>query len=394
MNLLYTLTAYPPSIGGAQLYTHMLARQMQKRHDVQVVTQWDTNRTDWLLGTTLLAPRNRREYILDGVPVHRIGLSLREKLQVSPYVLLYYPLMAICLPPIAGTLERHLQSYAVQSDLVHNVRIGREALSYASYYVARRQGIPFVFTPVHHPRWRGWRYRAYIKLYAMADLVIALTNMERKTLISLGVPEERIAVTGMGPILASRAFPERFKRNHSIDGPMVLFLGQHYPYKGYHELLRATHWVWQKMPEAHFAFVGPAVGQSEQYFEGQEDRRIHRLGAVDLQEKTDALAACDVLCVPSSQESFGGVYTEAWSLGKPVIGCDIPAVAEVITDGVDGYLVEQEPLQIAQLICELLLHPAEAQAMGRAGQRKVERRYTWQELAERTMKAYKRVIQT
>jgi hypothetical protein len=40
MNLLYTLTAYPPSTGGAQLHQHMLAQQMQHRHGVQVVSQW------------------------------------------------------------------------------------------------------------------------------------------------------------------------------------------------------------------------------------------------------------------------------------------------------------------------------------------------------------------
>jgi glycosyltransferase involved in cell wall biosynthesis len=112
---------------------------------------------------------------------------------------------------------------------------------------------------------------------------------------------------------------------------------------------------------------------------------------VGLQLKTDALAACALLCVPSTQESFGGVYTEAWSFGKPVIGCDIPAVAEVITDGQDGYLVDQEPEQIAERVCHLLLNPAQAEAMGQAGQHKVEAEYTWQRIAERTEEAYHRV---
>jgi hypothetical protein len=35
----------------------------------------------------------------------------------------------------------------------------------------------------------------------------------------------------------------------------------------------------------------------------------------------------------------GGVYTEAWSFCKPVIGCPIPAVSELIVEGVDGCLV-------------------------------------------------------
>jgi glycosyltransferase involved in cell wall biosynthesis len=392
MNLLYTLTTYPPSIGGAQLLQHRLAQHLKERHNIQVVSQWDSNRTDWLLGTTLRAPRQDRNYIIDGISVHRMGLSLWEKSRIAPYVPIYYPLMDVALPPIAACLEQHLYPYAAQADLVHNVRIGREALSYASFYAARRCDIPFVLTPVHHPRWVGWRYRAYTRLYTMADVVLALTNAEKRVLMTLGVREERIVVTGMGPLLAPQSNPATFLRDNHIDGPVVLFLGQHYRYKGYRQVLQAARLVWQRVPETHFVFIGPAVGRSERHFEAMQDGRVHRLGEVDLQEKTNALAACTLLCVPSTQESFGGVYTEAWSLGKPVIGCNIPPVAELIADGVDGYLVDQEPAQVAERICHLLLHPAQARAMGADGQRKVEERYTWQRLAERTEQAYQRAL--
>lgn len=392
MNILYTITGYPPVTGGAQLYTHLLAQQLKLKqgHSVQVVSQWDRNRTDWLLGTTLRAPGTSYNYSIDGVAVHRVGLSLWEKTCIAPYVLIYYPLMDIALPPIAACLQRHLYPFAAQADLVHNVRTGREALSYASFHVARQRDIPFVLTPVHHPRWVGWRYRAYTRLYTMADVVLALTNSEKHDLMALGVREERIVVTGMGPVLARQTGSTALLRDEHIDGPMVLFLGQHFRYKGYRQVLQATRLVWQRVPEAHFVFIGPAVGRSERAFKAFADRRIHRLGKVDLQQKTDALAACALLCVPSTQESFGGVYTEAWSFGKPVIGCDIPAVAEVITDGVDGYLVQQEPTQIAERISHILLHPDQAQIMGAAGRRKVEECYTWQRIAERTEQAYQR----
>jgi glycosyltransferase involved in cell wall biosynthesis len=139
-------------------------------------------------------------------------------------------------------------------------------------------------------------------------------------------------------------------------------------------------------------FVGPARGRSERAFAAAGDPRIHRLGELSLQAKTDALAACTLLCVPSLQESFGGVYTEAWSFGKPVIGCNIPAVAEVIADQVDGYLVEQEPAQIAERICHLLLNPSCAESMGDAGRRKVARSFSWEHLSARTEQAYQQIL--
>jgi glycosyltransferase involved in cell wall biosynthesis len=300
--------------------------------------------------------------------------------------------MNFALPPIANCLAKYLDSYSKNADLIHNVRIGREGLSYASYQLAKSYNIPFIFTPVHHPRWVGWRYQAYLKLYQLADAVITLTEVEKQILINLGVKEEKINVTGIGPILAKTTNPQLFKDKYQIKEPIVLFLGQHYGYKGYQQLLQATAEVWKKISEVNFVFIGPSVKNSEQYFANFKDSRIHRLGAVDLQTKTDALAACDVLCVPSSQESFGGVYTEAWSFGKPVIGCKIPAVSEVISDGIDGYLVNQNPQEIADSICQLLLNNHDAQKFGKAGKEKVKSKFNWEKLAYLTENIYKKLL--
>jgi glycosyltransferase involved in cell wall biosynthesis len=126
----------------------------------------------------------------------------------------------------------------------------------------------------------------------MADAVIALTNVEKQTLIEIGVQEEKIYVTGNGPIISTQADPLKFLELYRINGPMVLFIGQHYPYKGYKQTLEAARLVWQRVPDVHFVFIGPTIGKSEREFQAISDQRIHRLGAVDQKEKSDALAAC------------------------------------------------------------------------------------------------------
>ena len=298
--------------------------------------------------------------------------------------------MDFALPPITNCISQYLDNFAQQTDLIHNVRIGREGLSYASYQIAQKYNIPFIFTPVHHPRWIGWRYRAYLKLYQLADAVIALTQTEKQILIELGVKPERITVTGMGPILTETANIKAFQETYKIADPIILFLAQHYPYKGYQQLLQAAPLVWKKFPEAQFVFAGPTVANSEQYFKNQ-DPRIHRLGALNLQDKTNALAACNLLCVPSTQESFGGVYTEAWYFAKPVIGCNIPAVSEVIDQGINGYLVNQKPESIADAICRILQNSNTSQKMGQAGQQKLQKKYTWHKIAQLTEDLYQRI---
>jgi glycosyltransferase involved in cell wall biosynthesis len=393
MSFLYTITSYPPAVGGAQLHTHSLVRHIGREHSVRVAAFWDRNRTDWLLGTTLRAPPTPHTYTIDGVPVTRLHFSHTERLRALLPTATYYVRMRASIDALAGLIQPRLAELAAahRPALVHNVRIGREPLSFASWRLARSLGVPFVFTPCHHPRWIGWRYRAYIDLYHRSDLVLALTEAECRELIALGVSLARIAVVGHGPELAPTADADSFRRGHGIEGPLVLFLGQHFAYKGFRALLAAAPLVWRRFPEARFAFIGPPIGDSEAAFRGC-DRRILRLGAVDLQTKTDALAACDLLCVPSTQESFGGVYTEAWSFGRPVIGARIPAVSEVIADGVDGFLVAQRPEEIADRIITLLAGGALAQRMGAAGKEKIEQRYTWHAIAQRTLAAYRSVV--
>lgn len=402
MNVLFTLTAYPPFMGGAQLLMHQLARELLARHTVQVVSHWDAPRADWLLGTTLNAPREPRDYLYEGVPVHRIALSAADRRRLWPWVWAYYPLQAWALPRIAGAIAAEVAPYAAEADVVHNCRIGREGLSFASLQAARQRGAPFVLTPVHHPRWGGWLHRHYQRLYRAADAVIALTEAERRTLAALGVAERRIFVTGMGPALAARGDGARFRAAYGLgQAPLVLFVGQKYAYKGLRVLLEAARRVWARCPEARFVLIGPRTAYSRRLFAAVTDRRALELDTVDVQTKTDAYAACDVFCLPSTQESFGGVFTEAWSLGKPVVGADIPAVRAVIAEGEDGYCVPLAPRvmgeaevdagSLAERLVTLLEQPALRARLGAAGRRKVAARFTWPRLAEQTEAVYARV---
>jgi glycosyltransferase involved in cell wall biosynthesis len=359
---------------------------------VHVVTQWDERRTDWLLGTTVRAPSRPRAYEIDGVPVERLGLPAATRARLLPWVAAYYAVQGPALRRIANVLAGRMERWAATADLVHNCRIGREGLTAASLALARRRDIPFVLTPVHHPRWSGWLHRHYHRLYREADAVIALTAAEADVLASLRVDPRRIHVTGMGPVLAGTSDAARFRAAHGLgDDPLVLFVGQKYAYKGLAPLLASAPLVWSRSPRARFAFLGPRTRHSRRLFASVRDERILELDTVPLEAKTDALAACDVLCLPSTQESFGGVCAEAWSLGKPVVVADIPALRAVVTDGVDGFVAPPEAAPLADRIGRLLSDPALAAALGSAGRRKVEERYSWARLARLTEEVYRAV---
>src|SRR5262245_60670194 len=118
MRLLVTITAYPPSIGGAQIHAHYIARQLCGQHQIQAISQWDRNRTDWLLGTTLNSPTEARGYVVDGVPVQRIALPGPARRGMTPWVLGYYFVEGPAIQRIAAALADQIRTWAETADLV------------------------------------------------------------------------------------------------------------------------------------------------------------------------------------------------------------------------------------------------------------------------------------
>ena len=158
-------------------------------------------------------------------------------------------------------------------------------------------------------------------------------------------------------------------------------------------VLDAVPAVWERYPDRRFVFIGPPTNYSRELFAGVDDPRVVNLGAVSPEMKAAALATCEFLCMPSTQESFGGVYIEAWCYRKAVIGGDIPPIACVIDHGENGLLSPQRGDALAPAMLQLLDDPALRQRMGERGWEKVRAKYSWAQLARKTREVYHEVIE-
>ena len=96
--------------------------------------------------------------------------------------------------------------------------------------------------------------------------------------------------------------------------------------------------------------------------------------------------------MPSTHETFGIGYLEAWLHEKPVIGGDIPPLREVIAHGVDGLLVPQKVAEIAHAVTSLLDDPALRAEMGRAGSVKMHEKWNWDHVMDRVEEAHLRAV--
>lgn len=88
------------------------------------------------------------------------------------------------------------------------------------------------------------------------------------------------------------------------------------------------------------------------------------------------LADADVVMFPSKREGLPMAGLESMSMGKPIVASKVPGWAELISDGVDGFLVDDGDIAgYAGAITRLLGDPALYDRMSRAGREKATRAY-------------------
>jgi glycosyltransferase involved in cell wall biosynthesis len=114
---------------------------------------------------------------------------------------------------------------------------------------------------------------------------------------------------------------EKFRQKYNINEPFLLYVGRIDPSKGCEELFH--YFTLLRKQESGLRKL-VLLGKSTMPIPQHPD--IVALGFVDEQTKWDALAACDLLVMPSPYESLSMVLLEAWIMGKPVLvngKCDV-----------------------------------------------------------------------
>jgi glycosyltransferase involved in cell wall biosynthesis len=259
---------------------------------------------------------------------------------------------------------------------VHCTGTGSEGFGFALAAFARSVGARFTVWPAVHPGSWG-DHSIDLRLYKSADKVFCQSQFEAGHLVSKGLDQGKTILCGLPPMCRTDGSGLSLRQKLAVDDrPAVLFLGRRDEGKGYPALLRAWPLVLKEVPDAVLLLAGPGGSQDESLLRQLPSGSIRDLGKPDEKQKADAYAACDVFCLPSEHESFGIVYIEAWSYGKPVICGTAPASRELVQDGVTGIHADHSAAVLASALLRLLKNPEEARRMGAAGRALQQRRFS------------------
>jgi glycosyltransferase involved in cell wall biosynthesis len=206
--------------------------------------------------------------------------------------------------------------------------------------------------------------------------------------------EDQVVVSPLG--LADPGKPA----GREADGTTILFVGRLEHRKGIDVLLDAIPLVLAEEPALAFRIVGddtiPGPGKKtyRSAFEKSEAGRrfasqVRFDGKIDDAALNLAYAECDLFLSPSRYESFGLIFLEAMRQAKPVIGCDVGGMPEIIAAEQTGLLVPPgDAPALAAAILRLARDPALRAAMGKAGRALFEEKFTDRAMAAGSLPLY------
>jgi glycosyltransferase involved in cell wall biosynthesis len=307
--------------GGAELHARYVAEHLARHAQVEV---WTTCATDYVTWRNELPAGEDR---VNNIVVRRFPVRHeRDPLtfgRLSERVFNLQHSIADELDwldaegPASPGLTKHIERHAKDFDFCiffsyryYHAFHGARAAGAKAILVPTAERDPAVGLSIFRPIFRGVRALMY-------------NSPEERTMIQAIAGNQQVpsVVVGIGSEVPSNPQPQRFRQKHNVRGPFAVYVGRIDANKGCRELFdHFNAYLREKAGRLTLVLIGNSI------LEIPSHPRIRHLGFLDDTDKFDAIAASELLIMPSFFESLSMVALEAWALGKPVLAnakCDV-----------------------------------------------------------------------
>ena len=387
MKLAVVVQRYGADInGGAELHARYVAERLARHAEVEVVTTCARDYVTW---------RNERPAGVEqvnGIPVRRFPVR-RER---DPYQF--------------GRLSKHIfeETQSIADELAWLDSEGPASPAMLDYVERIAPGLDFVIllSYRYYHAWHGARRvpaKAVLVPTAERDPAVGLAifgptfrgvralmynSYEERAMIQAAAHNEDVpgVVVGIGSEIPATSDGARFRKKFNLHQPFAIYVGRIDENKGCKELFDFFQRYAATFPRGlDLVLVGSAI------MPVPDHPRIHHLGFLDDQDKFDAIAASDLLIMPSYFESLSMVALEAWALGKPVLAngrCDV-LKGQCIRSAAGLYYERYE--EFAETLYSLESNGPLHARLGRNGRDYFARHYTWPVIEQKYLEMFDRL---
>jgi glycogen synthase len=339
---------YPPNkgMGGIGTYAATVAGALSRRgHDVRVVTKGD--------GTVAVE---------DGVTVRRVRPRRRlTRLKASAIALRSRPHV---VQAAEWGAEAWLLARFTRLPIVTRLATPTHVIEELNGLEPTRRSRLFQFLERDQTRRSA---AVYAPTRAIIQRVARDWSLSPNRIELVPNPVDIQAIRRAGAASSPVALPDRF----------MVYVGGLERRKGLDELGQAAAGVLRADPNLHLVCIGYAgpddvMALFRRNVEPVQDR-VHLVGELPRDEALSIVARAELVVLPSHWESFGYTCVEALALGKPMVATDTGGFAEILEDGVTGWLVPPSDAKALEAtVTRVLGEPARLRRVAEAAPRRAD----------------------
>jgi starch synthase len=361
---------YPPCWGGVGRHVQNLCKQLQEHVDLHLITA------------------------TYGQPNERFEVTNLARIRVKSFpILLTQYLFAVNLRKFNGSDITHVHVPHSFLPRTRSKIVSTFHVVWAQYSRALEREHPISMFDLQLRGLNRRLIRDEGKLARRSNAIIAVsTNVKEELLSQYDVPPDRVHVIHNGVEI-------RTKRQNPVKDKFILYVGRQTAHKGIPYLFRA----FEKFARNHSEFRLVIVGER---LEGGVDPSLVKLseslglsklvdfkGRLTDREVWRMMSEATCLVLPSLAESFGLAILEAMAGGTPVIATNVGGIPDLVKDHRNGLLVPPaDPDTLAESIQSVVSNPRMARKLADEG-RRTAMRFTWERMAEKTLKVYERACE-
>ncbi len=273
----------------------------------------------------------------------------------------------------------------------------------AAMRISRKYNVPFV---VHGHGLDVFLDDSYSGLNNCAKIAEACANVYKSADAVIGVSRKvldniraRVDIGGRDFVIYNGVDTERFSPDEGKEKSDILRLvavGNLIPLKGHDLTIKAL----KKLVDEGNNNISLEIagrGPMEEELRGLVEElglndKVKFVGYVPYDDVVKLLNRSDVFVLPSWYEALGCVYLEAMACGLPVIGCKGCGIDEIITDGENGFLVEQKDVDEIAECLRRLADKKKYELISDNALHCVREKYAWSDIAKALNAVYRKII--
>ena len=389
MKLGIVVQRYGPAInGGAELHARFIAERLSRHAEVHVATTCASDYVTWRNDL----PEGTES--LNGVTVHRFRVDHErdpvifgqrsDRVFSRPHSLADELEWLRAEGPVSGPLTRYVARHATEFDywIIFSYRY------YHAYHAARAAGGRAILVPTAE-RDSAIGLALFRPIFQGVRAVMYNSPEERRMIEAVsGNQDVPSVVVGVGSEVPANPQPARFREKFNLRGPFAVYVGRVDENKGCRELFAYfTRYLASGAGRLSLVLIGNSI------LPIPESPRIRHLGFLEDADKFDAVAAAELLIMPSYFESLSMVALEAWALGRPVLANSRCEVLKGQCLRSNAGLYYDGELEFVEALRAIEHNRWLAGALGRNGRQFFRDHYDWSVIERKYLEMFARLSQ-